>query len=78
MKETCKGKICVLGNLNGIEMRHWSKQEPQDKVKGTIKKAASGGGFILSDNHGEIPYLVPSDVLTYISESVEKWDKYTR
>ena len=78
VKGACKGKMSVLGNLDGIEMRHWSQQETEDKVRGTIQKAASGGGFILSDNHGEIPYLVPPDVVKYISESVDKWGKYSR
>ncbi|WP_319506811.1 uroporphyrinogen decarboxylase family protein [uncultured Methanolobus sp.] len=78
VKEVCKGKMSVLGNLNGIEMRNWTQQETEDHVKEAIQKAATGGGYILSDNHGEIPYSVPSDVLKSISESVEKWGRYTR
>ncbi|WP_094228105.1 uroporphyrinogen decarboxylase family protein [Methanolobus psychrotolerans] len=76
VKDACKGKLSVMGNLNGIEMRHWSPQETGDKVKEAIQKAASGGGYILSDNHGEIPYTVPSDVLLNISESLRKWGQY--
>lgn len=76
MKAACKGKLSVLGNMNGIEMRHWSKQETEDQVREAIQKAASGGGYILSDNHGEIPYTVPSDVIMNISESVKKWGQY--
>ena len=45
-------------------------------VKEAIKKAAPGGGYILSDNHGEIPWQVPEDVLLNISKSVHKWGKY--
>jgi uroporphyrinogen decarboxylase len=78
MKAACKNKISVLGNLNGIEMRNWSRQETDDKVKDAIQKAGSGGGYILSDNHGEIPYPVPSEVLKNISESVNKWGQYPR
>ncbi|WP_340820633.1 uroporphyrinogen decarboxylase family protein [Methanolobus sp. WCC4] len=76
IKEVSKGKLSVLGNLNGIEMRHWSPQETEYKVKEAISKAAEGGGYILSDNHGEIPYTVPSRVITDISKSVNKWGKY--
>lgn len=78
MKAACKGKMSVLGNLNGIEMRHWTPQETEYSVKEAIQKAASGGGYILSDNHGEIPYTVPSDVLMDISRYVEKWGQYSR
>ncbi len=76
IKTACKGKLSVLGNLNGIEMRHWSPQQTEDKVKEAISKAAEGGGYILSDNHGEIPYTVPQEVLTDISRSVKKWGQY--
>jgi len=76
MKEACKNKLTVLGNLNGIEMRRWSPEEAEAKVKNAISKAGSGGGFILSDNHGEIPWQVPEDVLMAISEAVHKWGQY--
>ena len=78
VKEACKGKMSVLGNLNGIEMRRWSQQETEYHVKEAIEKAATGGGYILSDNHGEIPYSVPYDVLMDISKSVRKWGQYSR
>nr|WP_245250067.1 uroporphyrinogen decarboxylase family protein [Methanolobus bombayensis] len=76
VKKECYGKISVLGNLNGIKMRHWSLEDTESKVKEAIDKAASGGGYILSDNHGEIPYTVPSSVINEISRSVRKWGYY--
>ena len=76
MKEACNKKLTILGNLNGIEMRRWSPEEAEAKVKEAISKAGIGGGFILSDNHGEIPWQVPDDVLMAISEAVHKWGKY--
>ncbi|WP_321430600.1 uroporphyrinogen decarboxylase family protein [uncultured Methanolobus sp.] len=76
MKAVCKGKLSVLGNLNGVEMRRWSEHETEDKVMEAIRKAAEGGGYILSDNHGEIPYTVPSEVIMNISKSVKKWGQY--
>jgi uroporphyrinogen decarboxylase len=76
IKTACKGKISILGNLNGIEMRHWSKEETENKVRLAIDQAGQGGGFILSDNHGEIPWQVPEDVLMTISESVRRWGSY--
>jgi uroporphyrinogen decarboxylase len=76
MKAACKGKLTVFGNLNGIEMRRWTREQAETVVKTAIAKAATGGGFVLSDNHGEIPYQVPEDVLMAISEAVHKWGNY--
>jgi uroporphyrinogen decarboxylase len=76
VKNACKGKLAVIGNLNGIEMCRWSAKDAKSHVKEVIAKAGAGGGFILSDNHGEIPFQVPDDVLMSISEAVHKWGKY--
>jgi uroporphyrinogen decarboxylase len=76
IKSACRGKISILGNLNGIEMRHWTAKETENKVREAIAQAGPGGGFILSDNHGEIPWQVPDDVLMTIAESVRRWGHY--
>lgn len=76
MKEACRGRLTVMGNLNGIEMRNWTAAEAEAKVKEAIIKGAPGGGFILSDNHGEIPWQVSDDVLMSISEAVRRWGRY--
>ena len=76
LKTACRGKLTVLGNLNGIEMRRWTTEQAEAKVREAIHKAAPGGGFILSDNHGEIPWQVPDDVLMTISAAVHRWGQY--
>ncbi len=76
MKTRCRNKFTVMGNLNGIEMRHWDSTQAEAAVKEAIKKAGRGGGFILSDNHGEIPWQVPDEVLMAISESARRWGEY--
>jgi len=76
IKNKCAGKLSMLGNLNGIEMRRWTPSEAEIKVKELISKAAPGGGFILSDNHGEIPFQVPDDILLTISETVHTFGRY--
>jgi uroporphyrinogen decarboxylase len=76
VKAACRGKLTVLGNLNGIEMSRWSAREAESAVKEAIAKAGPGGGYILADNHGEIPYQVPDSVLTAISEAVHTWGRY--
>lgn len=76
IKTACQGKLSIIGNLNGVEMRRWTPQQAVNKVKNAIATAAPGGGFILSDNHGEIPFQVGDDVLLAISEAVHQWGQY--
>ena len=76
IKKAAQNKICLLGNLNAVEMVHWNSQRIQAEVKNIITKAGIGGGLILSDNHGEIPCQVPEDVLLEISETVNIFGKY--
>jgi len=76
LKEKANKKICLLGNLNGIDMVNWDKEKTRQKVKQLIQKAAPGGGFILSDNHGEIPWQVSEEVLLEISKTVKKYGRY--
>lgn len=76
IKSACRGKISVLGNLNGVEMRRWSANEIEDNVRQAISQAGPGGGFILSDNHGEIPWSVPEETLMAIGETVRRFGNY--
>ncbi|MFZ2406758.1 MAG: uroporphyrinogen decarboxylase family protein [Methylobacter sp.] len=76
LKVEAQGKLTLLGNLNGIEMRRWTAEQAETEVKRAIAKAGRGGGFILSDNHGEIPWQVPDEVLLAIGDAVERWGRY--
>lgn len=76
IKRKCAGKITVMGNLNAIEMRRWTAAETEIKIKECILKAGRGGGYLLTDNHGEIPWQVNDDTLLAYSESVNKWGQY--
>lgn len=76
LKKMAAPNLTLLGNLNGIEMRTWSSHEAEQAVKNAIAGAAKGGGFILSDNHGEIPFQVTDETLLQISEAARKWGQY--
>jgi len=76
VKSACRRKLTVLGNLNGIEMARWTPEQAEEKVKSAIAAAGAGGGFILSDNHGEIPWQVSDEVLLAISDAVHRWGTY--
>jgi uroporphyrinogen decarboxylase len=76
IKAECKNKMAVLGNLNGIAMRRWTKDETFFQVKNAIAAGAKDGGFILSDHHGEIPWQVPQEVLYWVAEAVREYGTY--
>jgi len=76
IKAACKGKLTVLGNLNGIGMRKLKQGQAELVVKKAIAEAASGGGFILSDGHGEVPWQVPDDVLLALGDAAKTWGQY--
>ena len=75
LKAICRGKLTLLGNLNGIEMRRWTLGDAEAAVKTALAKASRGGGFILADNHGEIPFEVSEEVLLAISDAVHTWGR---
>jgi uroporphyrinogen decarboxylase len=73
----CVGtRLTLIGNLNAIEMRRWSAAQAEEEVKRAIAKAGRGGGFVLADNHGEIPWQVPGEVLLAIRAAADRWGRY--
>jgi uroporphyrinogen decarboxylase len=76
IKKATQNKICLLGNLNGIDMVNWDSHMVNEEIKNLIAKAGKGGGLIISDNHGEIPWQVPESVLMEISEAVSRYGTY--
>ncbi|MDD1622000.1 MAG: uroporphyrinogen decarboxylase family protein [Methylococcaceae bacterium] len=75
-KAAARNRFTLIGNLNGVEMRRWTAAQAESEVKTAIAKAGRGGGFILSDNHGEIPWQVPDDVLLAIRDALDRWGRY--
>lgn len=76
LKKAFKNKIAVLGNMNGIEMKRWTPDQAKAKVKDIIRTAAEGGGFLLGENHGEVPFQVGDEVLSAISRAVKEFGNY--
>jgi len=76
LKTAAAGRVALLGNLNGIEMIHWTAEQAEMEVRKAISLAGPGGGFILSDNHGEIPFQVTDETLLAISDAAQKWGAY--
>ncbi len=76
LKETFGGKMALIGNLDGVSMRRWSQQETEAIVREAVAKAGPGGGFILSDNHGEIPWQVGDSVISAIADAARRYGRY--
>ena len=76
LKARASAKLTLLGNLNGVAMRRWTPAEAERQVKRAIRQGAAGGGFILADNHGEIPWQVADETLLAISRTVREWGRY--
>jgi uroporphyrinogen decarboxylase len=76
VKAACRGRLTVMGNLNAIEMRRWTPAEAEARTREAIAKAGVGGGFVLTDNHGEIPLQVPEPILMAIANAAERWGRY--
>lgn len=76
VKRTLAGKAAIIGNLNGLEMRRWDVRQAEEATRLALAAGGPGGGFILSDSHGEIPWQVPEEVLLTISRTVREWGRY--
>lgn len=75
-KTVSDGKIALCGNLNAITMRNWDKASTEAEVRLALRKGGAGGGFLLTDNHGEIPFQVPLAVLDAIAATVHREGVY--
>lgn len=76
VKKRCQARVGVLGNLNDVAMRRWTPDQVEVAVKNAIAKAGRGGGYILADSSGDLPWQISDEVLFAISEAVEKWGRY--
>lgn len=76
VKRRLEGRAAVVGNLDGLRMRRWSAADAEQAVRRALAAAGPGGGFVLSEHHGEVPFQVPQDVLVAIAEAVRRWGTY--
>lgn len=75
-KRLYRNKVTIFGNLDGISMRRWSEDDVAREVRNAIGAAAGGGGFVLSDNHGELHHSVDEVILDRIADAVHRWGHY--
>ncbi len=73
----CRGRIGVVGNLNALAMCGWTAADAESATINALWAAGTEGGWVLADNHGEIPFPVPDDVLSTIAETVKSCGRAT-
>lgn len=76
MKKIAEKRIGLIGNLNSVDLCNWDESRIRAEVSHLVDVAAPGGGFILSDHHGEIPWQVSEDQLHMLSQAVLDLGRY--
>jgi uroporphyrinogen decarboxylase len=66
-----RGRIGIIGNLNGVAMCGWSAADAR-AAAAHLGAAGADGGLIVADCHGEIPFSVADDVLSTIAETIRQ------
>lgn len=69
-KKVLQGKIAIMGNLNNIEMLHWTREQTLQKAKELLQAVAPGGGYIFGPQGPEIPWDTPDEVIYALMEAV--------
>ncbi len=72
-KKALNGKMAIMGNINNIQMTHWTKQEAIQASQQALQQGAPGGGFILSNQGPEVPWDTPEEVIEAIVQSARNW-----
>jgi len=76
LKSIYGDKITLIGNVDCAKtLIYGTKQDIENEVKDCIKKAANGGGFILTSSNS-IHYNIPAKNLVYMVEAARKYGKY--
>ncbi len=76
LKRNLNGTTSLVGNLNNIALASWTPAQAEAQVKRSIAAAGRGGGYLLCDQHGELPWDTPPAVMAAIVESAHRWGRY--
>jgi uroporphyrinogen decarboxylase len=76
IKSTVGKKINIIGNLNNVSMSSWTPAKAASEVQKCIKSAAKDGGYIIADQHGELPIYVKESILKKIVETTRSFGRY--
>jgi uroporphyrinogen decarboxylase len=57
-------------------MPSWTPAKAACEVQKCIKSAAKDGGYIIADQHGELPIYVKENILKKIVETTRSFGRY--
>lgn len=76
IKQQFGKKINLMGNLNNIEMIGWNEKKTEIEIKRCIDEAGEGGGYIITDQHGDLPLSVEHETLVNIVKARNRFGYY--
>ncbi|MFT3914048.1 MAG: uroporphyrinogen decarboxylase family protein [Anaeromyxobacteraceae bacterium] len=74
-RERTRGRAVLLGGLDSLAIHAGDGEAAARAVRAAVAAAAPGGGFVLTEHHGEIPYPVPLDTLLAITEAAQRFGR---
>ncbi|MGQ4914207.1 MAG: uroporphyrinogen decarboxylase family protein [Candidatus Asgardarchaeia archaeon] len=75
LKKDIGSKIALLGNINNIAIQDWDEDKIREEVKKCIDAAASGGGFVLMNQHS-FPWTVSLKQIEWMVRAAREFGVY--
>ncbi len=76
LKATCRGKALLFGGLESVPLARSGPEAAVAAARRALREAGPGGGFMLSESHGEIAWATPDDTLLAVAEAVRAHGMY--
>lgn len=76
LKAACRGRALLIGGLDSLPLASGGPDAAQAAVRHALRAAGPGGGFLLSESHGEVPWSTPDETLLAAADAVRRWGRY--
>lgn len=75
LKKKCKGKLCLIGDLDAHIITLGTSKQVEEKVKELIRQLGPGGGYCVAPSGG-IPHFAPIENYKALIRATFKYGKY--
>ena len=76
LKACCRGRAMLIGGLDSLPLARGGPAAAEAAVRRALSAAGPGGGFLLSESHGEIAWSTPDETLLAAADAVRRWGTY--
>jgi uroporphyrinogen decarboxylase len=76
LKTLCRGRALLLGGLDSLSLASEGPEAAKGAVRAALRAAGPGGGFLLSEHHGEVPWATPDETLLAAAQAARAWGNY--